>query len=56
MARPADQHGDDAAARRAARDSAQMRLAAVVIAAAMIGWLVLNLAGQHYGWPLAGPI
>lgn len=50
MARPADQHSDDAAARRAARDSAQMRLAAVVIAAAMIGWLVLNLAGQHYGW------
>lgn len=49
MARPAD-HGDPAAAERAARDAAQMRLAAVVMAVAMVGWLGLNLAGQHYGW------
>lgn len=31
-------------------DAAQMRLVAVVIAAAMVLWLALNWAGGHYGW------
>ncbi|MDO5704322.1 MAG: DUF5337 domain-containing protein [Paracoccus sp. (in: a-proteobacteria)] len=35
---------------RHSADSAQMRLVAVVIAAAMILWLALNWAGQTYNW------
>ncbi|AUH35030.1 DUF5337 domain-containing protein [Paracoccus tegillarcae] len=31
-------------------DSTQMRLAAVVIAVAMIGWIVLQWIGKEYGW------
>ena len=31
-------------------DAAQMRLAGVVIAAAMIGWIVLQLVAKTYGW------
>ncbi|TRW97334.1 hypothetical protein FNJ84_07390 [Paracoccus sp. M683] len=31
-------------------DAAQMRLAAVVIAAAMVGWIVLQWLGKTYGW------
>lgn len=31
-------------------DAAQMRLAAVVIAAAMIGWIVLQWLAKQYGW------
>ena len=32
------------------RDAAQMRLAAVVIAVAMTGWIVVQLLGSEYGW------
>lgn len=32
------------------RDAAQMRLAAIVIAAAMCGWLVVQWLGRQYGW------
>lgn len=31
-------------------DAAQMRLAAVVIAGAMVGWMVLQWLGSNYGW------
>lgn len=30
--------------------AAQMRLAALVIAAAMIGWIVLQWLAKQYGW------
>ncbi len=32
------------------RDSAQMRLAAVVIAVTMVAWLAVQWLGGHYGW------
>ncbi|WP_299844252.1 DUF5337 family protein [uncultured Paracoccus sp.] len=32
------------------RDAAQLRLAAVVIAVAMVGWIVLQWAAKQYGW------
>lgn len=32
------------------RDARQMRLVAVVIAAAMSGWLLVQWLGRHYGW------
>lgn len=31
-------------------DATQMRLVAVVMAVAMVAWLVANWAGRHYGW------
>lgn len=34
----------------AAHTARQMRLVAVVIAVATIGWLAANWAGRHYGW------
>lgn len=34
----------------AAGDSAQLRLAAVVIAVAMLAWLAVQWLGGHYGW------
>ena len=36
---------------RSAQDAAQMRLAAVVMAATAVLWLAANWAGQRYGWP-----
>ncbi|SEU00696.1 DUF5337 family protein [Paracoccus homiensis] len=33
-----------------AQDSAQMRLAAVVIAVAMVAWLAVQWLGAQYGW------
>ena len=36
---------------RSQQDAAQMRLAAVVMAAAAVLWLAANWAGQRYGWP-----
>lgn len=32
------------------QDAGQMRLAAVVIAVAMIAWLAMQWLGSHYGW------
>ncbi|WP_347139946.1 DUF5337 domain-containing protein [Paracoccus sp. SSK6] len=32
------------------RDAGQMRLAALVIAVAMCGWLLVQWLGQQYGW------
>ncbi|SNR46058.1 hypothetical protein EYF88_07830 [Paracoccus sediminis] len=32
------------------RDAAQMRLAAIVIAVAMCGWLLVQWLGSRYGW------
>lgn len=31
-------------------DAGQMRLAAVVIAVAMVAWIVVQWLGSHYGW------
>lgn len=31
-------------------DSAQMRLAALVITVAMVGWIVLQWLAKQYGW------
>ncbi|NHF74161.1 DUF5337 domain-containing protein [Paracoccus xiamenensis] len=36
---------------QARQDAAQMRLAAIVMAATGILWLIANWAGQRYGWP-----
>ena len=35
----------------AARDARQLRLAAIVMAATGVLWLLANWAGQHFGWP-----
>ncbi|RNF35711.1 DUF5337 family protein [Paracoccus methylarcula] len=32
------------------QDTAQMRLAAVVIAVAMVAWLAMQWLGGHYSW------
>lgn len=34
----------------AERDARQMRLVAIVIAVAMIGWLLAQALGREYGW------
>lgn len=36
---------------RSAQDAAQLRLAALVMAATGLLWLAANWAGQRYGWP-----
>lgn len=33
------------------RDTGQMRLVGAVIAATVLAWLAVNMAGQAYGWP-----
>ena len=33
------------------KDAAQLRLAALVMAATGVLWLAANWAGQRYGWP-----
>ena len=33
------------------KDAAQLRLAALVMAATGVLWLLANWAGQRYGWP-----
>ncbi|MFV0301232.1 MAG: DUF5337 family protein [Paracoccus sp. (in: a-proteobacteria)] len=38
------------AGRETQHDQAQMRLAAVVIAVAMVGWIGLQWAADQYGW------
>ena len=35
----------------ARKDAAQLRLAALVMAATGVLWLAANWAGQRYGWP-----
>lgn len=39
-------------AERTAQDAAQMRLAAIVMAATGVLWLAANWAGPRFGWPL----
>ncbi|TKW67421.1 MAG: hypothetical protein DI616_07185 [Paracoccus denitrificans] len=36
---------------RTAQDAAQLRLAALVMAATALLWLAANWAGQRFGWP-----
>lgn len=36
---------------QAQRDAAQLRVAALVMAATGVLWLLANWAGQHFGWP-----
>lgn len=36
---------------RSPQDSAQIRLAAIVMAVTALLWLAANWAGQRYGWP-----
>ena len=36
---------------RAQKDAAQLRLAALVMAATGVLWLAAHWAGQRYGWP-----
>lgn len=36
---------------RSRADAAQLRLAAVVMAATALLWLAANWAGRRYGWP-----
>ena len=36
---------------RLLQDAVQMRLIAMVMAVTALVWLVVNWAGQHYGWP-----
>lgn len=33
------------------RDTGQMRLVGAVIAATILAWLAVNMAGRAYGWP-----
>ena len=34
------------------RDAAQMRLVGLVLVAAICGWLLVQLLGSEYGWPV----